>query len=133
LSVEGLCARFSPPAQIVGARHRYFSPQEEPEIVDEINRLAPDFICIGLGTPKQQEWIHRHKAAIRRGVIFAVGFAFDVNAGLKSDAPLWMQRAGSTWLFRACSEPGRLLTRYFRFNTLFLYYLLKDAITPSRH
>ena len=131
--VAALCARFSPPAQIVGARHGYFSPQDEPEIVDEINRLAPDFIWIGLGTPKQQEWIHRHKAAIRRGVIFAVGFAFDVNAGLKSDAPVWMQRAGLTWLFRACSEPGRLLTRYLRFNSLFLYYLLKDAITPSRH
>jgi N-acetylglucosaminyldiphosphoundecaprenol N-acetyl-beta-D-mannosaminyltransferase len=131
--VAALCTRFSPPAQIVGARHGYFSPQEEPEIVDEINRLAPDFIWIGLGTPKQQEWIHRHKAAIRRGVLSAVGFAFDVNARLKSDAPFWMQRAGLTWLFRACSEPGRLLTRYLRFNSLFLYYLLKDAITPPRH
>jgi N-acetylglucosaminyldiphosphoundecaprenol N-acetyl-beta-D-mannosaminyltransferase len=65
-------------------------------------------------------------------VIFAVGFAFDVNAGLKPDAPAWMQRAGLTWLFRASSEPGRLLTRYLRFNTLFLYYLLKDAIIPPR-
>ena len=130
--VAALRAKFAPHARIIGAHHGYFSPQEEPEIVDEINRLAPDFIWIGLGTPKQQEWIHRHKAAIRRGVIFAVGFAFDVNAGLKPDAPAWMQRAGLTWLFRASSEPGRLLTRYLRFNTLFLYYLLKDAIIPPR-
>ena len=131
--VEKLRAKFSPPAQILGAHHGYFSPNEEEEIVDEINRLAPDFIWIGLGTPKQQEWIYRHKAAIRRGVVFAVGFAFDVNAGLKPDAPRWMQRAGLTWLFRASSEPGRLLARYLRFNTLFLYYLLKDAITPPGH
>ena len=128
--VAALRAKFSPPAQIVGARHGYFSPNEEAEIIDEINRLAPDFIWIGLGTPKQQEWIYRHKAAIRHGVLFAVGFAFDVNAGLKSDAPHWMQRAGLTWLFRAFSEPGRLLARYLRFNTLFLYYLVRDAITP---
>lgn len=131
--VEALRGKFSPPARIIGSRHGYFSPDEESEIVDEINRLEPDFIWIGLGTPKQQEWIHRHKAAIQRGVIFAVGFAFDVNAGRKSDAPAWMQRAGLTWLFRACAEPGRLLTRYLRFNTLFLYYLVKDAITPPRH
>ena len=131
--VETLRAKFSPSAQIVGARHGYFSPDEEAKIIDEINQLAPDFIWIGLGTPKQQEWIYRHKTAIGRGVVFAVGFAFDVNAGLKPDAPPWMQRAGLTWLFRACSEPGRLLTRYLRFNTLFLYYLARDAITSPRH
>ena len=119
-------------AQIVGARHGYFSPDEEPEIVAEINRLAPDFIWVGLGTPKQQDWIYRHKAEIQRGVLFAVGFAFDVNSGLKRDAPLWMQRAGLTWVFRGLSEPRRLLSRYLRFNTLFIYYLAKDALTSSR-
>ena len=119
-------------AQIVGAQHGYFSPNDEADILAEINRLAPDFIWIGLGTPKQQDWIYRHKDSIKRGVIFAVGFAFDVNAGLKPDAPAWMQRAGLTWLFRIFSEPGRLLGRYLRFNSLFLYYLLKDAITSPR-
>ncbi len=118
--------------QIVGAHHGYFSPDEEPEIVAEINRCAPDFIWIGLGTPKQQEWIHRHKSAFNRGVLFAVGFAFDVNAGLKPDAPGWMQRVGLTWLFRAASEPGRLLTRYLRYNSLFVYYLLKDGLFTRR-
>nr|MBA3544676.1 WecB/TagA/CpsF family glycosyltransferase [Chthoniobacterales bacterium] len=55
-----------------------------------------------------------------------------VNAGLKPDAPSWMQRLGLTWLFRVGSEPGRLLSRYLRFNSLFLYYLLKDALTSPR-
>ena len=118
--------------EIVGARDGYFSPNEEAEIAAEINRLGPDFIWVGLGTPKQQDWIHRHKAEIKRGAIFAVGFAFDVNAGLKKDAPPWMQRSGLTWMFRGFSEPRRLLTRYLRFNTLFLYYLVKDALTSSR-
>ncbi len=119
-------------ARIVGAHHGYFSPNDEAAILTEINRLAPDFIWVGLGTPKQQDWIHRHKAAIGRGVIFAVGFAFDVNAGLKRDAPDWMQRLGLTWLFRVASEPGRLLTRYLRYNTLFVYYLLKDGLFARR-
>lgn len=103
-----------------------FSPET---VVDEINRLSPDFVWIGLGTPKQDAWIHRHKAAIRRGVILAVGFAFDVNAGIKHDAPAWMQRRGLTWVFRILSEPRRLLLRYVRYNTLFLFYLAKDALT----
>ncbi len=129
--VAALRERFAS-AQIVGARHGYFSPNEEDEIVAEINRLAPDFIWVGLGTPKQQEWIHRHKFHIRRGVLFAVGFAFDVNAGLKRNAPPWMQRAGLTWVFRILTEPGRLFSRYLRFNSLFLYYLAKDALTSPK-
>jgi N-acetylglucosaminyldiphosphoundecaprenol N-acetyl-beta-D-mannosaminyltransferase len=100
----------------------------EEGVIAEMNHLLPDFIWVGLGTPKQYEWIHRQKARLTRGVIFAIGFAFDVNAGLKPDAPLGMQRAGLTWAFRAYSEPQRLLSRYVRYNTLFLYYLAKDAL-----
>jgi N-acetylglucosaminyldiphosphoundecaprenol N-acetyl-beta-D-mannosaminyltransferase len=109
-------------------RHGYFESGEEPSIVEEINRLSPDFVWVGLGTPKQQEWICRTQSRLRRGVIFAVGFAFDVNAGMKCDAPLWMQRTGTTWLFRLLHEPRRLGPRYLRYNSLFLFYLLWDGL-----
>jgi N-acetylglucosaminyldiphosphoundecaprenol N-acetyl-beta-D-mannosaminyltransferase len=121
-----------PGLQIVGSRSGYFREQDDEEIVREINSLSPDFIWIGLGTPKQQAWIHRHKASIQRGVILAVGFAFDVNAGTKPDAPPWMQRRGLTWIFRILSEPRRLLGRYLRYNSLFLFYLAKDALTTRK-
>ena len=114
--------------QIIGARNGYFKPSEEAATLDEINRLSPDFIWVGLGTPKQQDWIHRNKSTIQRGVIFAVGFAFDVNAGTKPDAPDWMQRCGLTWFYRLCSEPRRLLPRYLKYNSLFIGYLLWDVI-----
>ncbi len=118
----------NPSLQIIGSRNGYFKPADEEQIVAEINRLAPDFIWLGLGTPKQQAWIHKHKSRINRGILLAVGFAFDVNAGLKPDAPAWMQRVGLTWLFRLCSEPRRLGPRYFKYNALFLYYLLLDGL-----
>ncbi|MEP6820916.1 MAG: WecB/TagA/CpsF family glycosyltransferase [Chthoniobacterales bacterium] len=122
-----------PSARIVGRRNGYFPKDEEKEIVREINALSPDFIWIGLGTPKQQEWIHKHKSSIRRGVLLAVGFAFDVNAGTKPDAPAWMQRRGLTWVFRILTEPRRLLLRYLRYNSLFLFYLVQDLVTPRKH
>jgi N-acetylglucosaminyldiphosphoundecaprenol N-acetyl-beta-D-mannosaminyltransferase len=97
-------------------------------VIEEINRLSPDFIWVGFGTPKQQAWVKRYKARLRRGVILTVGFAFDVNAGMKPDAPPWMQRLGLTWVYRLGSEPRRLAARYFRYNTLFLFYLLWDGL-----
>lgn len=117
-----------PEIRIIGTRNGYFKPEEEPGIVDEINRLSPDFVWVGLGTPKQQAWISKYKSQIKRGIVLAVGFAFDVNTGMKPDAPAWMQRFGLTWLFRLVSEPARLGPRYFKYNTLFLFYLLFDGL-----
>jgi N-acetylglucosaminyldiphosphoundecaprenol N-acetyl-beta-D-mannosaminyltransferase len=34
---------------------------DEGAINEEINRLKPDLVWVGLGTPKQQDWIHRNK------------------------------------------------------------------------
>jgi len=113
-----------PGLQIAGAHHGYFDASEEPRIVEEINRLRPDFIWVGLGTPRQQDWMHRNRGAIRRGVLLAVGFAFDVNAGTKPDAPAWLRDSGFTWLYRLCREPRRLLWRYVKYNTIFLWFLL---------
>lgn len=118
----------NPKVQIIGARNGYFKAEDEPQIVEEINRLSPDFVWIGLGTPKQQAWIHQYRSQVRRGVLLAVGFAFDVNAGMKPDAPLWMQRSGLTWVHRLSSEPRRLGPRYVRNNFWFLFYLFRDGL-----
>ncbi len=120
--------KLNPAIQIIGSRNGYFKNDQDAEIVDEINRLSPDFVWVGLGTPKQQDWIHRNKARLKRGIVLAVGFAFDVNAGMKPDAPLWMQRWGLTWVFRLLSEPARLGPRYLRYNARFLFHLLWDGI-----
>jgi len=97
-------------------------------VIEEINRLSPDFIWVGFGTPKQQAWVKRYKGRLRRGVVLTVGFAFDVNAGMKPDAPAWMQRVGLTWVYRLGSEPRRLGWRYLRYNGLFLFYLVWDGV-----
>jgi N-acetylglucosaminyldiphosphoundecaprenol N-acetyl-beta-D-mannosaminyltransferase len=126
--------KLNPGIRFVGSFHGKCSPEgvldgrAEEQVMAELNRLAPDFIWVGFGTPKQQAWVKRHKALVQRGVILTVGFAFDVNAGMKPDAPAWMQRLGLTWIFRLWSEPRRLGPRYLRYNFLFLWYLLRDGL-----
>jgi N-acetylglucosaminyldiphosphoundecaprenol N-acetyl-beta-D-mannosaminyltransferase len=118
----------NPQVRIIGTRNGYFKREDEAQILEEINRLSPDFIWIGLGTPKQQDWINRNKSKIHRGIVLAVGFAFDVNAGTKPDAPMWMQRYGLTWVHRLASEPFRLGPRYVKNNSRFLFYLFWDGV-----
>jgi N-acetylglucosaminyldiphosphoundecaprenol N-acetyl-beta-D-mannosaminyltransferase len=126
--------RANPGVRFVGSYHGgcdssgRLDPAEEARVLEQINGLAPDFIWVGFGTPKQQAWVHRYKARIKKGVILTVGFGFDVNAGLKPDQPRWMQRLGLGWLFRLSSEPRRLIGRYLKYNSLFLFYLCWDGL-----
>ncbi len=121
----------NPNLTVVGERNGYFAPDEEPRIVDLIKAANPHFIWIGLGTPKQQQWIDRNHRKFTSGTFLNVGFAFDVNAGTKPDAPAWMQRFGLTWIFRLLSEPKRLGPRYLKYNTLFCWYVLRNFLSPN--
>lgn len=126
--------QINPALRFVGAFHGRcsadgrFSPEDERAVFEELNRVKPDFIWVGFGTPKQQAWVKNYKHRFTQGVILTVGFAFDVNAGTKPDAPMWMQKLALTWVFRLCSEPRRLASRYFKYNFLFLFYLLIDGL-----
>lgn len=125
--------RANPAARFVGGYHGRcdtdgrLEPADEARVLDELNTLQPDFIWVGFGTPKQQTWVRRYRARLRRGVILTVGYGFDVNANLKPDQPLWMQRLCLGWLFRLGSEPRRLLGRYLKYNSLFLACLIWDG------
>ena len=117
----------NPRFKVVGSHHGYFGPGEEESVLRDINASEPDLVWVGLGTPRQQEWIHRFRSRLRGGALLAVGFAFDVNAGTKRDAPTWMQNVGLTWLYRLSQEPGRLWKRYLFYNTVFLQGLLRQG------
>lgn len=125
--------RLNPNLRIVGSFHGRCDAagglgDDDIGVLEALQRLKPDLVWVGLGTPKQQRWIHRVKPLLENGMLLSVGQAFDVNAGLRKDAPGWMQRCGLTWLFRLCSEPRRLLGRYLRHNTEFIGYLLVDMV-----
>lgn len=113
-----------PDLRIAGSHNGYFSEQGEERILSEINSKRPDLLWVGLGTPKQQAWINRHKHQLDAGAILAVGFAFDVNARAKPDAPGWMGPLGLIWLHRLATEPRRLWRRYLYFNSVFMAKLL---------
>lgn len=115
--------------KIVGARNGYFGAESERDILSQINASRPDILWVGLGTPKQQAWISQYKSKLQAKAVLAVGFAFDVNAGTKKDAPAWMQKAGLTWFYRLTQEPSRLWKRYLIYNSLFVHRLGKQILT----
>jgi len=102
--------------------------QEDDGVIEQINKLSPDILWVGLGSPKQDYWMSEHREKLDVPVIVGVGAAFDFIAGVKRQAPRWMQRCSLEWFFRLCSEPRRLWKRYLLGNTRFIYLLIKHTI-----
>jgi N-acetylglucosaminyldiphosphoundecaprenol N-acetyl-beta-D-mannosaminyltransferase len=116
-----------PRLRIIGRRNGFFKREDEPAIVAEIARLAPDILWVALGAPLEQQFTVRNLEALRGvGVVKTSGGLFDFLALAKARAPLWVQQLGFEWLFRTLLEPRRLLTRYLVTNPHALYVLTRE-------
>lgn len=112
-----------PDIQIVGSFSPPFtkiSTKEDERIIHIINETNPDFVWIGLGAPKQEEWMHLHQGRIN-GFMVGVGAGFDYFAGNIKRAPKWMQKNNLEWLYRLIQDPKRLMKRYLRTNVKYIW------------
>jgi N-acetylglucosaminyldiphosphoundecaprenol N-acetyl-beta-D-mannosaminyltransferase len=101
-------------------------------IIQLINRSSANVLVVGVGAPKQEIWITRHRYRLPRINIFlAVGASIDFEAGNKPRSPQWMSVLGVEWLHRLLSEPRRLWKRYLVDDLPFLGLLLQQKIYLS--
>ena len=85
---------------------------DNQEFIRTINEANPDFIWVGLGAPKQEQWIYEQCKNINKGILFGIGAGFDYLTGNTKHAPQWMKNLSLEWLYRLIQEPGRLWKRY---------------------
>jgi len=125
-----LQSRF-PGLQVVGVYSppfRPLTPEEDRGVVELINAARPDLVWVGISTPKQERWMAAHVGRLTAPVFIGVGAAFDFHAGLKKQAPRWMQKSGLEWFFRLLMEPRRLWRRYLTNNPWFLWLVLLQVL-----
>jgi N-acetylglucosaminyldiphosphoundecaprenol N-acetyl-beta-D-mannosaminyltransferase len=103
---------------------RKLTPEEDLNIIDQLNKSNSDLIFVALGCPKQEQWMANHRPQVK-GCMLGIGHAFKVYAGIAKRSPLWMQRLSLEWAYRLFEEPGRLWKRYFYTNTFFLWLTFK--------
>ncbi|MBX3584145.1 MAG: WecB/TagA/CpsF family glycosyltransferase [Rhizobiaceae bacterium] len=126
-AVEAMQKRY-PNLVFAGRRNGYFSRDEEDAIVAEINAAKPDILWIGLGVPLEQQFLDRNISKLTGvGVVKTSGGLFDFLSGKNSRAPVWMQKVGLEWLYRAYLEPGRLLMRYVTTNPQAIGALIRHS------
>lgn len=92
----------------------------------------PRIVWVGLGAPKQEQWMAAVEPHAPGVMFFGVGAAFDVLAGTQQRAPQWMRTRGLEWLYRLAKEPRRLVGRYALSNTRFLSRALLDQLFGTK-
>lgn len=124
-----------PGVEIVGSESppfRSLTDVEARQMVDRVRSVAPDVVWVGLGTPRQDIFVHQFRERLGCTLV-SVGAAFDFLAGARPQAPPWMQQRGLEWAYRLVREPRRMWRRYLIGNAVFLRGLLSDRPTVLDH
>lgn len=124
-----------PSITVTGYRHGYFKPNEEKNVVEEINASKADMLIIGMGFITQEKFALHYRDQLTVKVIWNVGGLFDIVSEEKPRTPLSMRKLRLEWLFRLLLEPRKRWKRniisapYFFLN--FLMYRAKNIIGQS--
>lgn len=94
-----------PELEVVGVHHGYF--EDEQAVVEQIAASGANVLLAGIGSPRQERFLDRHREKLNVSLGIGVGGTFDVLAGRLRRAPDWMIRLGLEWLYRLLSQPSR--------------------------
>ncbi|HYE69568.1 MAG TPA: WecB/TagA/CpsF family glycosyltransferase [Anaerovoracaceae bacterium] len=93
--------------KVAGTYHGYFKEADEENIIKTINDSGADFLCVALGSPKQEKFVARHREKLKVKGTIGVGGSLDVWAGTLKRAPEFYRNHGLEWLYRLIQQPSR--------------------------
>lgn len=137
-SLEKTMARLKEKHPGIDVAYAYSPPfrpltrEEDERVISEIHAAKVDVLFVGIGCPKQEQWMADHKDSLNC-VMLGVGAAFDFIAGTKKHAPRALQYLGLEWFYRLLSEPRRLAGRYLRTNPRFIYHFSLQWLFGKRY
>ncbi|MBW4580202.1 MAG: WecB/TagA/CpsF family glycosyltransferase [Tildeniella nuda ZEHNDER 1965/U140] len=123
------------PGLAIAGKHappfRLLTAEEEEADRDRIHASGAAVVFVGLGCPKQEEWMARQQEKLQ-AVLIGVGAAFSFHSGEVSQAPRWLMAWGLEWLYRLIMEPRRLWQRYLINNPAFLMLFFWQLLSAWR-
>jgi N-acetylglucosaminyldiphosphoundecaprenol N-acetyl-beta-D-mannosaminyltransferase len=117
-----------PSLHVCGVADGYIAKGEAASRARAIRDSKTQLLFVGMGVPRQEEFLADQWDNLGVNLAVPVGGSFDVIAGRRRRAPIWIQRSGMEWLYRLGQEPRRLWKRYLVTNTQFLLLMLAAMI-----
>lgn len=101
--------------------------KENEDIYKMINESGANVVLVGVGCPKQEKWIFKHKQNMSEvNIWMALGATIDFEAGNIKRAPIIFQKIALEWFYRFLMEPKRMFHRYFIDDVQFFWYFGKQ-------
>ena len=107
LAAQKMCEKYKG-LNIVGTRDGYFSQEDVPSIIEEINASGAKILFVCLGAPKQEKWIYDTRDALKVNFAAGLGGTLDVFAGTAKRAPAFFLKTNLEWLYRLLCMPSRI-------------------------
>jgi exopolysaccharide biosynthesis WecB/TagA/CpsF family protein len=111
-----------------------FDPVSEDarRCIASIGDSGADLCFVALGAPKQEIFADYGKSILSSVSFVCIGAGLDFIAGAQTRAPHWMQRCNLEWIWRAATDPRRLLYRYMLCMGAMPGILARAALVPRR-
>ena len=111
ISIQNIQVKY-PDLNIIGSRDGYFKDNEELRLhIKEIKKLNPEVVIVGMGSPLQENYLIKLKAAGWRGRGFSCGGFLHQSFQNTDYYPNWVNKFNVRWLYRIYNEP-KLIKRY---------------------
>ncbi len=119
-----LLDRKLPGLTVAGIHDGFFDTDEQ--VIDAIRSSGAEVVLVGMGNPRQEQWIDRSLDRTAARLAIGVGAFFDFVTGEVPRAPAWMNRLGLEWVYRLLQEPKRMWRRYILGNPKFVWRVVKQ-------
>lgn len=111
----------------VGAHHGFLDGGDDAGLIEKINLSGASLLLVGMGNPKQEQWIARHLPQLRVPLCMGTGGLFDYWVGDLVRAPAWVRRIGCEWLHLLIRQPHKI-RRYLLGNPKFLLRTVRSRM-----
>lgn len=112
---------------LAGYHHGYLKPEEQAGVIERINASQAHLLLVGMGNPKQEQWIDAHLHALRVPICMGIGGLTDYFSGDLVRASPWVRRLGQEWLHLLILQPHKA-RRYLIGNPVFLMRVAKSKV-----
>ncbi len=85
---------------------------EADAILAQLDKAQVQLCFLALGAPKQEIFAQRGRERAPKVGFAGIGAGLDFLGGHQVRAPMWMRRLALEWLWRALSNPVRMMPRY---------------------
>jgi|HubBroStandDraft_6_1064221.scaffolds.fasta_scaffold31806_2 N-acetylglucosaminyldiphosphoundecaprenol N-acetyl-beta-D-mannosaminyltransferase len=102
------------PQLVIDGRDGFFprNGTQDDALIAQINGFRTDILFVGMGMPRQEEWLAQHYQKLKVGAALTSGATLDYVTGDAYRPPAWAGALGLYGIFRMFSDPKRLWHRY---------------------